>query len=511
MIVDAYGHTYSNRADSAKASSGARRLIAGAREEQFEQAIRSGYRNVNGMLPLNLMTQGMMHLYSFWMYYTNHLYGGIIEKKTDIICGDGFDFDSKSGDDATREIISAFWDESAINNFLALQDIYVAWLQIFGEVCFKLHTNPKTNDVTVGFIDPTAIESTITDANNPFNVLGVRLYGQTDETLTAVLDPTKEDEDLLRPYDVERRKRFRVTMADGTREQVFCLYRAFNPRVDRVEADGTPSLRGTPPLLSAIDPCRDAEDILHSMRRRADMASRILWDVTLTNAGEDDILDFLNETPIPDENTINAHNEQVSWNMIAPDLKASEHETEHRMVRNHAISGKGTGGMPPTWFADGTDVNRANGQEMPFASFKTLKKEQRKIGWMFRDLVGYQLAQKGKDPKDLKCIFPTISEKDYNMLAGMFAQLTGSLTVGENQKYITKEEGRQVYREVLQEFGTEIGEYEEPEEDDNDRMTEDYQRLVQEMRHAKETDRDEDRPDEDRDDDEDLHPAAQDV
>lgn len=468
-IVDLYGNPYRQQHTTTN-SSGVRRrvpILASLRNERLQSLLSEGWRSLSGSgTPLYLISQEMMVVMSYWMYFTNDIIGGMIEKKTDIIVGNGFDF--QSTDEQVAAEIERFWKKDKVNNFPWNQDIYVSELSIFGELCFTLFVNEYSGKVRVSTVDPYDIDCTITDPLNRNLVIGVKLKstGSDDQILTNIIDPFEPDEETFSQKALEMRQQFTV---DG--EQIFCMFFPVNRRFVDHGTYGV-SMRGTPDLLASFDPAMDAEEVLFSMRRRADMASRILWDVTYEGASQDDIDTFNEETPLPDEYTINAHNERIKWAMISPDLKASEHETQYRLIRNHTISGKGAG-MPPTWFGDGTDANRASAQEMPFPTIKGLSRRQWKVLASFSDLISYQLYHKKLEP-DFESVAPTISEKDFERLSNVLTKLTSSLVTAEDREWLTKEEARQIYRTSIEDFGTELGEYEEPPEDEQ-RMTEDYQ------------------------------------
>lgn len=472
-IVDVHGKPYKNQHSKATHNSQVkRRLVASLREDRLRELF-TGFRSVSAHTPLYLMPQDHLVILSYWMYFTNDIIGGMIEKKTDIIVGDGFSY--KAPNSKVYKAVEYFW-EHPVNDVDWNQDIWTSEASVFGEICFSLIRNPYTDNIQLYAREPFQIERTITDPQNRRMVIGVKLKSDSTkpQIMRTVYDPRYPETELFGEEAREMRESF--TTDDGPME---CCYFAFTPRlVDDGNTEYGPNLRGTPDLLASFDPASDAEEVLFSMCRRADVASRILWDVTYEGAGEEEIAEFNENTPLPDEYTINTHNERIKWQMISPDLKASEHETEFRVIRNHAISGKGSS-MPPTWFGDATDANRASAQEMPFVALRNFKRRQWKMMRIIRLPIRLQLAAK-KLPyskEDFGLIVPTISEKDLEKLAKAFAQMTATLAVGEDRQYITQEEARQAYRSSLEETtGSELGEYQEPPEEEQ-RVTEDYKKL----------------------------------
>ena len=470
MIYDANGEAFTTRTRQPGAYQ-AQRLLASVRSNDFND----GWRRMGGH-PLLALNQDEILLRAYTAYMLSPLGGGMIEKPVDILIGNGFDFKSENG--AVEDALRRFW-EHPVNNFPWNQDRRAAELAVFGEQCYSLHVNRYTKDVQLGYIHPYAIERTIVDPENSEVVIGVKLKGDGSgaQILKNVLSPDYPDEELYSKAALKLRKGF--TTKHGPAE---CMFFAINERTI-VNGDGYdtygPSLRGTSDLLPALDWIFASDDFLSSMLERADLASRILWDVTYDGASQQDIDNYNAATPIPDKHTINTHNEKITWNMITPDLKASEHETGFRMIRNFTISGKG-GGFPGHWFGDGGDVNRATAGEMFFPTIKHLVRRQWKLMEMFRRLMSYQLVQKHL-PTDFEMIAPTISEKDMERVTKAITQLTSNLVIAEDRGWLSGEEARAVFRTAMEDLGTELADDEpEPSEEDlgessSSRVTKDYE------------------------------------
>lgn len=458
MIYDAYGKkTQSNRQAAAYKS---RRLLASVREKEF----REGWRDLGGH-PLIWLSQDEIIRRAYTAYMLSPLGGGLIEKPTDIIIGKGFDF--KADNKRIKAELKRFWTHP-VNNFPWNQDRRVAELALFGEQCFSVKVHPNTKDALTAPIHPYAIERTIVDPDFQDIVSGVKLKSSGKDIIYKTVVPDGYgEEDIFSKQGRKQRKKFKAGE---------CFFFAINERtVVAGEYDEYgPSLRGTSDLLPALDWIFASDDFLSAMLERADVAARILYDVTCEGMGQHEIDDFLENTSIPDKHTINAHNERIKWQLQAPDLRASEHETGFRLVRNFTISGKG-GGFPGHWFGDGGDVNRATAAEMYFPTLKRLDRRQWKVMEMFRQLLAFQLAQKRLPFDEFEMIAPTIAEKDHEKLTAVLSKLSSALVVAEDRQWLTCEEARDTFRSGIKDLGMELGEYEEPEPE-NKRMTEDYEK-----------------------------------
>jgi len=461
MIVDANGKAYTKITGAAYRKR-QQRLLASAREQDFKE----GYRSQGGH-PLIWLNQDEIIRRAYLAFMLSPLGGGLVEKPVDIIIGNGFEF--KSDDERVQEALNDFW-KHPVNNFPWNQDRRAEELSLFGEQCYSVHTHPNSGDVLIGNIHPYIIERTIVDPVCLDMVIGVKLKNTTDEILRTAVPAGYTEEQVYS----EKAREMRATFTAGE-----CFFFAVNERtiVNGEQYDQLgPSLRGTSDLLAALDWIFASDDYLSSMLERADIASRILWDVSCEGMGQEEIDEFIANTPIPDKNTVNAHNERIKWELQTPDLGASEHETGFRLIRNFTISGKG-GGFPGHWFGDGGDVNRATAAEMYFPTLKHLNRRQWKIMEMFRQLLAYQLDQKGLPHDEFEMVAPTISEKDMDKMTNVLSKLSSSLLVAEDRQWLTREEARQVYRSAIKDLGSELADEYEAEAEDEARMTEDYRKL----------------------------------
>jgi len=449
------------------------RLLASLRDDRLRQ-LADELRTDEGMLssPVFLMPQLKMQVLSHLLFYTSGIGGGIVEKMTDIIIGNGFGFESKHPE--VQAAIEEFWKDP-IHSFIDNEDLHAAFLAVYGELCFTHAIKPSSKRLRLGFVEGWQIERTITCPENRRYVIGVKLRTSDEQILTTALPPGYTERDLFGPSTRKLRSSFSTRSG-----KVYCSYFAVNPRMidDGGELWG-PQWRGTPDLFPLIDTIGDAEEILKSAVERADLASRIVWDVNMPGASQDEVNDFVANTPLPDKYTINGHNDKAQWSILSPDLKASEHDTQYKMVRNAGISGKGAG-LPPTYFGDGGDVNLASAKELPFATIKRMTRRQSKIGGIFKTLIEQQLSLKGLPADDVQAVMPTISEKDMELFSKILESYSRSLIVGEERRWLSPQEARRVYRGNLEDMGYELDEdapqmsEAESGQSSPERVTEDY-------------------------------------
>lgn len=426
------------------------RLLASAREQDF----REGYRDLGGH-PLLWIPQDDLIRRAYWAYMASPLGGGMIDKATNVIVGKGFAFHADAPQ--IQDELDRFWDHP-YHDFAWHQDRHVAELALFGEKCFTLAMNPYSQDVTVAEVHPYAIERTIVDKQNSALVAGVKLKStsRTPQILKTAVPAGFQEEDLFCEATRDLRQTFHV---DGEAQE--CMFFAINERTV-VQSDGYdeygPDLRGTTDLVAALDWIFAVDDFLTSMIKRAAIASKLIYDVACEDMDEAAIKKYIENTKIPTEYTVNAHSNKLQWSFLTPDLKASEHETSFRMIRNFAISGKG-GGYPGHWFGDGGEVNRSTAAEMYFPTIMQMERRQWKMSRIFRRLVAYQLERKGLpfSRNDIGVEVSKIQDTEHQQQLQLLKDIANALIVGEDRAWASQDEARLAFRAALKTLMKDLG------------------------------------------------------
>jgi len=449
-------------------------LLASLREERLRRIIEEWRQQTSGSMPVALPPQDSLLAIAYWMFYTSGLYRAIIKNKTTVGCGDGFAWSAK--DPQVQHAITGFWRDR-VNALDVRIEEYSDELSAFGELFLLYYVQQSTGRLRIGQVMPWNVPRVLTDPENPQCAIGIRVGRNITIPILNGPDTAEYERRNFSAAARARRKSYTNPHAgEGLRG---CVYLCVNRRVvddgDQQDQDG-PQLRGTPDLFAATDTILDAENALRDTNERVRLMNRILYDVTLEGANQEQIDEFLEKiAAVPDAYTINAHNERARWEIQTPDFKATQNRDAYEMTRNAAIASGGAG-QPPTWFGEGNLTTKASAESMPFPTMKGLRRRQQLLGRMLTECIAYQLYSKGLlsaehlDALETEDIFrleyPTISEQDMEILMRVQTQLTASLNVGLSQGWLTHAEAARFYRSGLSEArNEELEAYEPPAQD----------------------------------------------
>jgi len=306
---------------------------------------------------------------AFKYYDTNTFARRIIELDKDFVIGDGFSYSAnKDADEIIQEILDGFWNDS-VNLLNLKQHNKVLELALFGEQCYPVSVNESNGHVTLGYIDPLSILSIKTDPKNIEVALQVEIKAKDNGT--ELLDIIREDDN---PNSIN----FGKLVGD-------CFYFTVN-KVSN-------ATRGRSDLLTLFDWVDAHDQMAFDRVEKSTIGNSFVWDITMQNATNNEIRDFLNDPvnrDIPPPGSMRVHNEKVKWEAVSPNLMSSDAAQEIKIIKNVALGGAG---IPEHWFAEGGDVNRATAAEMSEPVLKRLKTRQTYIKYMFEFIGKFVLDQ----------------------------------------------------------------------------------------------------------------------
>ncbi len=255
----------------------------------------------------------------------------------------------------------------------------------------------------LGYVDPLMIDEVISDPENCEVVREVRLKstaGQPGKTLKVIQvdeDPQSETHGHL-------------------------VGECFFFKVNSVSN----STRGRSDLLSLADWLSGYDEFLFNRLDRVALINAFVWDITLKGLTQEEIDRWLKNAAAPKPGSIRAHNENVEYKAVAPDLKAGDASSEAALIKNHILGGAG---FPGHWFAEGGDVNRAAAAEMGEPTIKRLSARQRYFRYMIEHIFRFVIDQSiihntlsGNEDTGFSVITPEISVKDISKLSGSLQQ-----------------------------------------------------------------------------------------
>lgn len=339
---------------------------------------------------------------------------------------------------------------------------------IFGEAPIPV-TADDAGNTTVGWIDPTTIESVERDTRN--NLLLTRLHvkkGHGPETealqiVTTSTDPLDESAGLL-------------------------VGEAFFWPFDRINN----ATRGTPFLLPIIDWLDIYDQNLWEMVERVKAMRAHMWDVTVT--GDSGMVESLEKkwgTAAPKTGTTRFHNEKVSVEAVAPQLGQYEDVNGARFILRHISTG---GGVAPHWLSEPEDANRSTAESMDDPVLKNLVDVQatwqrhitrlcqfivdRKVQAGFLDRVLPRYDANNESPLDgaegnpeparnlVEVVVPEIEGDNVAKAATTLLQVAQAFTALDHLNVVGQEAQRKIIRSILPALG--VPEDELPDEDLDD-------------------------------------------
>ena len=442
-----------------------RARLAEAGSPLTDRDIESGFRRLtdSDVKELSGLDQDRMLQLAYVLFDTNLLASRMVKWTRDFVLGEGVQYEIK--DEKVKAVVDEF-REDPINLWDLKLEKKVLELGLYGEQCWPAFVNKETGLVRLGYLDPSRIDKAITDPDNVETVIGIRtkrIKGKHRYYKTLLLE---DETQYLGKAAQEQRKKFK----DGE-----CFFFAIN--------NVSNSPRGRSDLLTLIDWLDAYEGFLFGEMERHDFMKTFVWDVLLKGADQKMIDDFVRRTRPPKPGSLRVHNENEEWKPVSPDLKSYDAAAAGKTYRNHMLGGAG---FPEHWFGGGGDVNRATAAEMGTPTFKTLTQRQNTVKYIIEYVLRYQVGQAvliGRIKKDadltVTVSMPEMVSKDLVQTATAVSQVGQALYFAVEKKWLSNEDARKVYLNLLVQLGTGIDPEESkplPKGDDSDPdVTEDYQ------------------------------------
>lgn len=394
---------------------------------------------------LNSLTQRRMQELAVYLWESNLLANRLIELPIAYLLAEGARLVAK--DPIVQEWIDRFWFDP-INQMDLKLTKKVRELALYGEQCYPAFVNEHSGHVRLGYLDPSLIETVVTDPDNGEQPIGIvtrrNTKGMQRRYKVIVNGP---EEDLF----TKTTARIRNTFQDGE-----CFFFTVN--------DLSNGKRGRSDLLAQIDWLDAYDQFLFGEIERAGFLRAFLWDVTLTGATPDEVKQRAKQITAPKAGAVRVHNDAEKWSAESPELKAQESSDTARLLRNHILGG---GTLPEHWYGGGGDVNRAAAAEMGDPTFKMFVMRQTYIGYMLETIARYQIRQrelkeKGREPDlfdpiyQVKTQFPEMVARDTTKYAAALQQVTTAAVQAIDRGLLTEETALRMIENTAGRLGVEF-------------------------------------------------------
>jgi len=404
----------------------------------------------DGKRDLSPVTQSRMQDLALYLWESNLLANRIVELPIAFLLAEGVKIVAE--DDFVQEIIDAFWSDP-INNMDIKLIKKARELSLFGEQCWPAFVNKHNGHVRLGYLDPSVIETVVTDPDNGEQVIGIiskkDKKGHARRYRVIVNGP---EESLF----TRRTQAIRETFTSGD-----CHYFCIN--------DLSNGKRGRSDLLPQIDWLDAYDQFLFGEIERADFMRAFIYDVTLKGATPDEVNERAKTMTPPNPGSVRVHNDSEVWESVSPDLKSQDAAVGARLIRNHIMGGAT---LPEHWFGGGGDVNRATGESMGEPTYKLFTMRQTYLGYILQSLIAYAIRQKelalySKEP-DLNAEeyrftvqWPEMVTKDVTKYSAALSQVVMAVVAAITNELITRERGIQLIEKIAAGLGVEFDASEE--------------------------------------------------
>lgn len=408
-------------------------------EDQWRKLTGDGRRD------LTPMTQARMIKLAHYLWETNLVANRIIELPLAYLLAEGVRL--VAVDEAIQDTLDRFWRDPINQMDLKLVK-KCRELALFGEQCWPTFVNTVNGHVRLGYLDPSLIETVVTDPDNAEQPIGIVTTkdgrGRARRYRVIVNGPEQQ-------LFTRRTQGIRETFDDGD-----CFYFRVN--------DLSSGTRGRADLLAQIDWLDTYDKFLFGELDRQEFLRAFIWDVTLEGATPDEVRKRAGELRAPAPGGMRVHNSAEKWDAVTPELAAGDASDTARLFRNHVMGGAT---LPEHWYGGGGDVNRATAGEMSEPTFKMFSMRQTYIGYILTMLGQYairqeELAVSRREPDLLDPIYafevqwPEMVARDTTAYAAALQQVTVAVSMLITAHLITRERGLQIIEKLTAKLGVEF-------------------------------------------------------
>lgn len=391
-----------------------------------------GWRLLNGQSTRELLIAPYEQqiIMAYWLYKTNPLAGFLVDTPAAFIAADTIPYNCEN--DLVKDILQKFWDR----NRLELRwGNYLKELSVFGNIILTAHVAENTGRVKLGYLDPGLISTTLCDPEDVQTKIGVKIKATEthgERILKVILDRDTE-EDLSR-----RAKELRDQMTDG---QCFLI------QINCMSSE----LLGTSDLFNVSEHLESYEQMMVDAGEKYSQFNAFYYDITVDGADakklEEDRLLF---TP-PRTGGAFIHNEKVTCEAVAPDLKAPDAEAASRFQRRHILGSKN---IPNHWYADPDGSNRSTADAMDRPTLMNFTRRQNEAKAVLKTIADFVITSAldaaylhVSEEEAYKYLISTVplTDKDVAKLSTMLRDVSGALVVAQANNWIDQDKAAQMF------------------------------------------------------------------
>jgi len=422
-----------------------------------------GYRRLMGenqhRRDLYALTQDRMFEVAYFMWDNSAMTRGLATMDKAFLFAEPITV--TADDEDVQEIITDFWEDPENNMDIELPD-QMMWLSLLGEQVWPASVNARNGHVRLGYYDPAQVKEVYVNPRNIKQVQMVEMLGRSGhsgEKLTVIRRETDP-----------RKKEYEKLVGN-------CFYFTVNRPPN--------SPRGRSDFLTLFDWIDGLERYSFNHLERAEFMLNYIWDVLLEGMDEQQIREWLRNNQAPEPGSVRAHNERVTWQAVAPDIKSHDVSKGYEMGKSFIM---GAARRPESWFGGGGKAYQTEAEQFGQVPIKDLDQRQLYIKHIVKHVVQFVLDQaviagrlsEEKAETGFSVNMPEISKKDLGKVTNAVPQLATALSIAEDRWWVTREDAVKIFGMVMGQLGVEVDaeaalkEAEKKREDEGEEGTEDY-------------------------------------
>ncbi len=420
-----------------------------------------GYRRITGdaqRRDLTAITQDRMFEIAYYMMDNSAMMKRLARMDKTFLFSEPISITCADSD--VQTVVDRFWDDA--ENCMQLKfPEKIMWLGILGEQCWPVDVNPENGHVRVKYLDPSLIREVFVLPDNIEQPIRVDVQGLGGRAAHKM--------SVIRFDNNFSSQKYGRLVGD-------CFFFAINHPPN--------SPRGRSDFLTLFDWIDGLERYGFNFLERSEFMLNFVWDVLLKGMNEDQIREWLQNNPAPEPGSIRAHNENVEWNAVSPDIKAHDFRGGFDMGKSFVM---GAAGRPESWFGGGGKAYSTEADIFGQVPIKDLDERQLVAKHIATQLVQFQIDQaviagRLSDKKDLtfSINMAEISKKDFTKLVNGIPQLTTALTLAESNGWLTTETAAAMFAAISGQMGFAIdaaAEVQAANKNKNDMI--DYDKMIQ--------------------------------
>lgn len=393
---------------------------------------------------LSSMGQERMQKTAVYLWERNALANRLIELPLAYLLAKGVRIESQNPE--AQKVIDRHWNDG-LNAWDIKLPKKLRELALFGEQCWPVFVRPN-NVVRVGYLDPALIATVVNDPDNAEQPIGV----VTKKDIRGKARRYKVIVNVAETEFTKRTQEIRATFDTGD-----CFFFKVN--------DLCSSSRGRSDILANMDWLDAYDEFLFGELDRAQFLRSFIWDVMLKGATKEEVEARAKKITAPSPGSVRVHNDAEEWTAETPSLQAADSGAAARVFRNHILGGQS---MPPTWYADGEDANKANSNSMAEPTEKVLEMRQRFVGYMLLQVACFVLRANwnalDREPTDaqqeildgLSVEWPEMTTKDTTKYASALTQSVTAGVAAVAAKLITRNTAIRLVQSIAAQLGVEF-------------------------------------------------------